>query len=273
MAKKGCKVIFACQTESKTLPVIEEIKKETGNTQLEFVALDLMSLQSVKKFVETIKSRNEKLNILLNNAGVMMCPFGLSADGIETQFATNHVAHFYLTTQLLPLLEENTPSRIVTVSSLGHRGAIGSLDLENISDPKKYSRHFHYCKSKAANVLFTRELAKRLKEKGVENVYVNCNHPGVVRSDLTRHLMGNTLTKIYNAAFTITTEDGALAQLYLATSPEVEEKNVKGQYYVPFGDVGTVSALASSDKNALELWDFTEKLLKEKVDGYKGSPI
>ncbi|CAO3590729.1 unnamed protein product [Absidia cylindrospora] len=272
MARKGCKVILACRTEAKTLPVIENIKKETGNAQIEFLALDLMSLQSVKNFVETIKTRNEKLNILLNNAGVGLCPFGLSEDGIETQFATNHVAHHYLTTQLLPLLEENTPSRIVTVSSLAHH-AVFSLNLENISDPKAYNRFSHYGKSKAANILFTRELARRCKKKGVENIYVNCNHPGAVRSDFARHLLGATLTRIYDALVTVTTEEGALTQLYLATSPEVEEEDVKGQYYVPYGEAGTISSFTSSDENAEQLWNFTEDLLKEKVDGYQGSPI
>ncbi|CAO3613501.1 unnamed protein product [Cunninghamella blakesleeana] len=268
-------IIFACRNEAKTLPVMEEIKKETGNDKLEFIPIDLLSLQSVKKFVETIKERKEKVNILMNNSGVMICPFGLSEDGIETQFATNHVGHFYLTTQLLPILQENKPSRVVTVSSMGHKGVYGSLDLEHISDEKRYNRVTHYSKSKAANILFTRELNKRIQEKGIEGVYVNCNHPGVVRSELTRHIMSTTsvLTTIYNKAFTITTEDGALTQLYLATSPEVEEKKIKGEYFVPFGEKATPSCASTSEKNAKELWDFTEKLLKEKIPGYEGSPI
>ncbi|KAI8089085.1 uncharacterized protein BX664DRAFT_279803 [Halteromyces radiatus] len=273
MARKGCKIILACRTESKTLPVIEDIKKETGNDQLEFIPLDLLSLQSVTKFVETFKHRHDTLNILINNAGVMMCPFGLSQDGIETQFATNHVAHYYLTTQLIPLLEKSTPSRIVTVSSMGHRGCLGGLDLQNINNSKKYSRAGHYFKSKAANVLFTRELAKRLEAKGIKHVYANCNHPGVVNSDLTRHTMGSWANSLYNFFVTISTEDGATTQLYLATSPEIEQKNIKGQYYVPYSVVGQISSVASSDTNAKELWEFTENLLKEKVPGYQGSPI
>ncbi|KAI8329446.1 hypothetical protein BC941DRAFT_197382 [Chlamydoabsidia padenii] len=273
MARKSCRIIMACRTESKAQVVIDDIQKETGNDQLEFIALDLMSLQSVKRFVETIKAKKIKLDILMNNAGVMMCPFGLSQDEIETQFATNHVAHFYLTTQLIPVLQTSPTSRVVTVSSMGHRTVFGGLDLKNISNPNKYNRIHHYGKSKAANILFTRELAKRLEEKGIKNIYTNCNHPGVVRSDLTRHMMGGLMTKIYDNLMTITTEDGALTQLYLATSPEIETNKVKGQYYVPYGEVGYVSGLASSDANAKELWDFTEKLLIEKVPGYEGSPI
>ncbi|KAI9302561.1 hypothetical protein BJ944DRAFT_205832 [Cunninghamella echinulata] len=275
MARKGCKIIFACRNEEKTLPVMEEIRKETGNDKLEFIKIDLLSLQSVKKFIETVKERKEKVNILMNNSGIMFPAFALSEDGIESQFATNHLGHFYLTTELLPILEENAPSRIVNVSSLGHMGVYKSLGLENINDPKYYNRFYQYSKTKAANILFTRELAKRLEKKGVENVYVNCNHPGVVRSELTRHLFSTTsiLTTVYNKAFTITTEDGALTQLYLATSPEVEDKKIKGKYYVPFAEESNPCSPSKSDKNAKELWEYSENILKEKIQGYEGLSI
>lgn len=253
------------------MAVIEEIKSETGNDKLEFIKLDLLSLASVKKFTEEFMARHDQLHILLNNAGVMICPFGLSKDGIETQFATNHVAHFYLTTQLLPVIEKSTPSRIINVSSIGHRMPFRSLDLENISNPDKYNKYLHYGKSKACNILFTRELAKRLEAKGVENVYVNCNHPGGVKTDLYRYI-GSWTTSFLNM-FMITPEDGALTQLYLATSPDVEEKKIKGQYYVPFGVPDTPRGVAASDDMPAKLWEFTENLLKEKVPKYEGAPI
>ncbi|KAI8062421.1 hypothetical protein BC940DRAFT_308977 [Gongronella butleri] len=274
MARKGCHVVLACRSEDKAQAVIDEIKKETGNDKLEFIPLNLMSLQSVKAFAETYKQRHDTLDILMNNAGTMMCPFGLSDDGIETQVATNHVGHFFLTTQLLPVIEKSRSARIVNVSSMGHRMAF-NMNLEHINDPKKYDRTAQYGRSKAFNILFTRELTRRLQERGVDHVYVNCNHPGVVRSELTRHLMSvdSILTTIYNKLVTITTEDGSLTQMYLATSPEVEEKKIKGKYYVPYAQPGCVSSLASSDENAKTLWEFTENLLKEKVPGYEGSPI
>jgi NAD(P)-dependent dehydrogenase (short-subunit alcohol dehydrogenase family) len=132
--------------------------------------LNLLKLSSVKQFADTFLARHDQLHILMNNAGVMMCPFGLSEDGIETQFATNHVAHYYLTQLLLPVLEKSAPSRVVNVSSIGHRIPFKQLNLDTISDPATYNRVIHYSKSKTCNILFTRELNMRLEAKGVDNV-------------------------------------------------------------------------------------------------------
>ncbi|KAI8886004.1 NAD(P)-binding protein [Backusella circina FSU 941] len=268
MARRNCTVILACRNSEKTLVVVKEIQEETGNKNVEFIQLDLMSLKSVKAFTDEFKSRYNNLHILMNNAGVMMCPFGLSEDGIETQFATNHVAHFYLTTLLLPELERSAPSRVVNVTSDIHRITLGKLDLENISDPKKYNRTTQYGKSKTCNILFTRELSKRLEAKGV---YVNTNHPGIVRSELTRHVASTSsvVTKAFNTVFTISVEDGAVTQLYLATSPEVEEKKYKGKYFVPYATLCKSHGVSTSKDAPKELWDFTEKLLAEKVPGYE----
>lgn len=249
------------------MAAIEEIKTETGNDKLEFIQLDLLNLASVKKFTEQFKARHDQLHILMNNAGVMMCPFGLSKDGIETQFATNHVAHFYLTTLLLPIIERSGPSRIINVSSGAHRMPFNELDLENISNPDKYNKYIHYAKSKTCNILFTRELTKRLEAKGVNNVYVNCNHPGVIGTDLYRHI------GMWMSVFFTKPEDGALTQLYLATSPEIEEKQIKGQYYVPIAVFDKPRGVAASEDEPAKLWEFTENLLKEKVPKYEPSNI
>lgn len=122
--------------------------------------------------------------------------------------------------------------------------------------------------------MFTKELSKRLEAKGVNNVYVNCCHPGGVRSELSRHAfapksIGETL---YNL-FLIPTTDGALTQLYLATSPEVEEKKIKAEYYVPYASPDTPRGVAAQPETPLQLWEFTENLLKEKVPGYEGATI
>ncbi|KAI8379308.1 uncharacterized protein BYT42DRAFT_568378 [Radiomyces spectabilis] len=273
MARKGCQVVIGCRDEKKANAAMEDIKKSTGNDKVEFIRLDLMSLQSVKEFADTFKARYDRLHILMNNAGVMMCPFALSKDGIETQFATNHVGHFYLTVQLLPLLEQSAPSRIINVSSIAHHTPFKRLDLEHISDEKRYNRIIHYGKSKTANILFTRELNKRLQAKGCKNVYVNCNHPGMVQSELERHIVGGLLPGFLYRMFQISTEDGALAQLFLATSPKVEQENITGEYYVPYGKRAQTTTMAASDEVALELWNFTENLLKEKIPGYTGAGI
>ncbi|KAI8883969.1 NAD(P)-binding protein [Backusella circina FSU 941] len=263
MARKNCTVILACRNSEKTLVVVKEIQEETGNKNIEFIQLDLMSLKSVKAFTDEFKSRYSNLHILMNNAGVMMCPFGLSEDGIycgatcsraacriETQFATNHVAHFYLTTLLLPELERSTPSRIVNVSSYGHAYPFLKLDLENISDPAKYGRFVQYARSK---------------------IYPNAIHPGIVRSELGRHIAdpSTAFTNIISTLIACTTEDGALNQLYAATSPEIEEKKYKGQYFVPYAAIGKPSGVANSENAPKELWEFTEKLLAEKITDYE----
>ncbi|KAI9272772.1 hypothetical protein BDA99DRAFT_499175 [Phascolomyces articulosus] len=276
MARKNCQVIVASRSEDKGQAAVADIKEITGNDKVEFIKLNLLSLQSVQAFVEEFKSKYDSLHILLNNAGVMMCPYSLSEDGLETQFATNHVAHYFLTIQLLPLLIKSGPSRIVNVSSSGHNfTSFYAPDLERINDEKGYGPFTNYSYSKAFNILFTIELAKRLEAKGIKNVYVNSNHPGMVRSELGRHSVSKDslfATFLYNV-LTVPTEKGALTQMYLATSTEVESNNINGKYYVPNAKPGHPNGYSKSEKNAAILWDFTENLLKEKVSGYQGAPV
>ncbi|KAI8997816.1 hypothetical protein BDB01DRAFT_772580 [Pilobolus umbonatus] len=271
MARKGCAIILACRNKDRAEPTVEKIKKETGNPNIHFMELDLLSLDSVTRFAKEFKKKHSQLHILMNNAGIMVPPYSQSKDGLESQFATNHVAHHYLTMLLLPVLEATSPSRIVTVSSVGHKLVMGGLNLETINDPAKYNRLNNYGKSKACNILFTRELSRRLKEKGIK-VYANCNHPGLVKSELGRYIP-NRFVKAVGEWAGIPTEDGALTQLYLATSPEIEEREITGKYYIPYGQPSSPGGPAASDKGPEELWTFTEKLLREKVPEYKGAPI
>ncbi|KAG2224570.1 hypothetical protein INT45_003710 [Circinella minor] len=287
MARKNCQVIVASRSEDKGQAAVAEIKSITGNDNVEFIKLDLLSLKSVKQFAEEFKSKYDKLHILLNNAGVMMCPYGLSEDGmqmkftiyrlrIETQFATNHVAHYYLTMLLLPTLIDSKPSRIVNVSSDGHNyTCISEPNLDKINAKEGYGSFKQYSYTKAFNILVCVELTKRLKAKGIENVYVNANHPGLVKTELARHI---SLFESFYVRFVLNNiamepEQGALTQMYLATSQEVESKNIKGQYYVPYAKPSSAVAYARSEKNAAALYDFTEELLKEKVPDYQGAPI
>lgn len=261
--------ILACRNEEKAKHVIDQIKTETNNTNIEFIQLDMLSLTAVKQFAEEFLSRHNQLHILLNNAGVMAPHFELSKDGIEATFATNHVAHHYLTMLLLPIIEKSGPSRIVTVSSGLYRWTLG-VEPETLSDPKKFNRFLQYNKTKACNVLFTRELAKRLEARGLTDVYANCNHPGSINTDLQRH---SRFTQRITQYFFIEPEEGALTQLYLATSPEIEERNIKGQYCVPFGVPEKLGGVAASESAPARLWKFTENLLKEKAPNYQGAPI
>ncbi|KAH8551821.1 hypothetical protein BGW37DRAFT_455754 [Umbelopsis sp. PMI_123] len=272
LAKKNAHVIVASRTPSKALAVIEEIKAETKNEKVEFIQLDLLSLASVTKFVSEFKAKNLPLHLLLNNAGVMACPFALSEDGYESQFATNHLAHFYLTTQLLPVLEQSQPSRIVNVSSMAHKNTIfRGFTLDNLNDESKYSPNLNYALTKTANILFSRELSQRLEKKGVKSVYVNSNHPGIVRTELVRH--NGPVANFFIRAMSMNAEDGAITQMYLATSPEVEQKDIRGQYYIPYASPSKPLSFATSQENQTTLWDFTEKILYEKVPGYAGAGI
>jgi len=260
-------VILACRSSDKTLPVVEDIKEKTKNEKVEFMELDLSSLASVKKFADQFLERKLPLHLLLNNAGIMACPFGLTKDGIESQFGTNHVGHFYLTMLLLEPLEQSQPSRIVNLSSLAHTyPASGGIAFEKINDEGSYGAWTAYGQSKLANILFTTELQRRLEGK---KIYVNAAHPGAVATELSRHLNNGFLLglilPVLTRLFAVTPETGALTQMYLATHPDIEEKEIKGRYFVPTAVEGNPSQYAKDEDLAKKLWEFTENLLKEKV--------
>ncbi|KAF9535902.1 hypothetical protein EC957_001547, partial [Mortierella hygrophila] len=172
------------------------------------------------------------LHILINNSGIMNCPFALSADGIETQFAVNHMGHFVFTMGLLDRIKESQPSRIVILSSFGHELTpkhMNGIDFDTINDEAKFSNVDRYARSKLANVLFGKALARRLAS---EKVWVNVAHPGYVATNLdrsTKEVWGDFADKVFRMVTYIAAMSpsvGALTQLYLATSPEVESKDI-----------------------------------------------
>jgi NAD(P)-dependent dehydrogenase (short-subunit alcohol dehydrogenase family) len=269
----GAHVILACRSKERTIPVINEFEEEGLENRrigkVEFMELDLSSLDSVKKFTENFKTKNLPLHILVLNAGLMnITAFELSKDNIEIQFATNHLGHFLLTNELLPILEESAPSRIVVVSSMMHQFAWWGNEgicFDGLNDPKSYNLFFAgYNQSKLANILFAKELARRLKSKGIENVYVNSLHPGVISSGVVRNWM-KTFSFIYKH-FIMDTKTGALTTLYCCVSEEIERKNLSGKYFVPFGEEKEPSKLAQDLKLARKLWDFSVKVIKEKLE-------
>ncbi|CAK4650987.1 unnamed protein product, partial [Aphanomyces euteiches] len=266
LAKKGCHVIVACRTREKALAAIDSIKAVVPDaSKLEFMPLDLMNLKSVYDFADAFKARNLPLHILVNNAGVMIPPFQLSADGIESQFATNHVAHHALTVALLPILEASAPSRVVVVSSDAHKVTPGQngLDPDNLNNESKYSKWKWYGQSKIANIFFARELSRQLRERGVNNVYVNTLHPGVVRTELVRHTFW--LLRWIFSLFQISADDGAKTQLYVATSDDIVKNDWHGMYFVPIAKLSETNANGKNAEEAKKLWAFTEALIKEKV--------
>ena len=184
LAKRGAKVIIACRNKDKAMEALQDIKKQSEIENITFKKLDLSSLSSVRKFSEEILQEEERIDVLINNAGVMFTPYTLTEDGFELQFGVNHLGHFLLTNLLLDRIKDTPASRIVVVSSHGHYP--GYLDFEDMMWKKNYQSQRSYFRSKLANVMFARELSKRLLETGVT---VYSLHPGSVNTELSRHMV------------------------------------------------------------------------------------
>lgn len=182
-ATRGASVVMACRDINKCRRVRRTLMTETENKRIVCEELDLASLESVRNFASRVNESIKKIDILVNNAGVMRCPKLLTKDGFEMQLGVNHLGHFYLTLLLLDKIKAAAPSRVVNVSSTAHlRGKINYADFNS---EKEYDAADAYNQSKLANVLFTKELADRLKGTGVSVFSV---HPGIVNTEITRHM-------------------------------------------------------------------------------------
>ncbi|XP_052210709.1 short-chain dehydrogenase TIC 32, chloroplastic-like isoform X2 [Diospyros lotus] len=192
LALRGVHVLMAVRNIDAGRKVKEAILKEKPDAKIDIMELDLGSMASVRKFASEYESSGLPLNLLINNAGVMAPPFMLSQDNIELQFATNHLGHFLLTNLLLKIMkttahESQKEGRIVNVSSDGHWFAYREgIRFDKINDESSYNSLYAYGQSKLANILHANELAKRLKEEGVE-ITANSLHPGSIATNLTRH--------------------------------------------------------------------------------------
>ncbi|KAH8289619.1 hypothetical protein KR054_008065 [Drosophila jambulina] len=229
LAKRGARIYMACRDPGRCEAARLEIMDRSHNQQLFNRTLDLGSLQSVRNFVERFKAEETKLDLLINNAGVMACPRTLTADGYEQQLGVNHLGHFLLTNLLLDRLKQSAPSRIVVVSSAAH--LFGRINREDLMSEKNYGKFFGaYSQSKLANILFTRKLSTILKDTGVT---VNCCHPGVVRTELNRHFSGpawmKSVLQTGSLYFFKSPRAGAQTSLRLALDPGLEKST--GGYY------------------------------------------
>ncbi|KAG0319212.1 hypothetical protein BGZ97_002558 [Linnemannia gamsii] len=277
LAAHGAHVFLACRNKQRAEDAITRATAEIKETyphasepKLEFLELDLNDMTKSRQAAQEFLKKGLPLHILINNSGIMMCPFALSADGIETQFAVNHMGHFVFTLGLLDKLKESQPSRIVVLSSIGHESpaGLGGIDFDTLNDPTKTNARTRYGRSKLANILFTKALARRLAN---ERVYVNAAHPGYVSTELIRHtgdefgsLMG-TVTEKVTRMVAMSPKVGALTELYVATSPEIENNDVRGRYFIPIANEIQPSALARDEELQEKLWTFSEKLMNEKV--------
>ncbi|XP_006884818.1 PREDICTED: retinol dehydrogenase 11 [Elephantulus edwardii] len=258
LAQRGARVYLACRDMQKAELVAKEIQTKTGNKQVLARKLDLADTKSIRAFAENFLAEEKQLHILVNNAGVMMCPYSKTVDGFEMHMGVNHLGHFLLTHLLLEKLKESAPSRIINVSSLAHH--LGRINFHNLQGEKFYSAGLAYCHSKLANILFTQELARRLKGTNVTTYSV---HPGTVNSELTRYsLIMKWLGRLFSS-FLKTPEQGAQTSLFCALTEGLESLNGKH-----FSDcqVACVSPRARNETVARRLWDVSCDLLGIPLD-------
>ncbi|XP_054876969.1 retinol dehydrogenase 12, like [Poeciliopsis prolifica] len=259
LAKRGARVILACRDMEKAQTALTEVIQSSGNDNVVCMKLDLSDTKSIREFATNVQQNEQKLNLLINNAGVMVCPFGKTADGFEMQIGVNHFGHFLLTYLLLDLIKRSAPARIVNVSSMAH--SWGSINLEDINSEKSYNKSKAYAQSKLANVLFTRSLAKRLEGTGVTAYSL---HPGVVQTDLWRHLSApeRFFMKIAKP-FTKDSVEGAQTTIYCAVEPSLEKES--GGYYSGCA-AANCSAAGKDDELAQKLWELSCKMLSLSWD-------
>jgi NAD(P)-dependent dehydrogenase (short-subunit alcohol dehydrogenase family) len=225
LGKLGARLVLVCRSAEKGRAAIADIRRE-GAQDVELIVGNMGSQSDVRRVADEFKAKYDRLDVLLNNAGVLVTARRSTVDGIEETFAVNHLGYFLLTHLLLDVLKASGPSRIVSVSSEAHRRAkMRWDDLEFKAGP--YSSFAAYGQSKLANILFTRELARRLEGT---KVTANCLHPGVIASGFG-HTYGGVVSVVLRVAspFLITPEKGARTSVFLASSPEVE--GVTGKYF------------------------------------------
>ncbi|MEU2598862.1 oxidoreductase [Streptomyces hirsutus] len=223
LARAGARVVLACRSEARGRDALDLLRGEVPGADAEVRRLDLGDLASVREFATALSG--ERVDLLLNNAGVMALPYGTTADGFETQFGVNHLGHFALTGLLLPALLAVPGARIVTVSSMTH--VMANVDARDLNSEHRYRRWVAYARSKSANLLFTHELARRLAAHG-SDVVAAAAHPGYAATNLQTagpraegRRTAERMMRLGNRIVAQSAEAGALPLLYAATRPGV----------------------------------------------------
>lgn len=265
LAKKGAYTVLACRDPKRAEGALEELRRRAPGSKAEALPLDLADLASVEAFARLLAERTERLDVLINNAGIMGLPKSATKDGFESHLGTNHVGHFVLSLRLLPLLERAPGGRVVTVSSVTHSRA--TIDPDDFDFDRGYSAAAAYARSKLANLLFAYELERRLRRAGLRTLSMAC-HPGVAATQITKSTslarLAPWLADILvwgNAVVAQPAHMGAWPSLYAALAP------IPGGSYVGpsklFGTRGVPAVTRSSKRSydeslAARLWDATE---------------
>lgn len=264
MAAKGAEVIMACRNLEKGKAALETIQAENLNAKLVLMQLDLGSLASVRSFADEVRDKYKRIDLLINNAGIMVPPYGKTSDGFETQFGVNHLGHFALTALLLDLVLNAENSRIVNISSMAH--TMGKINFDDLNSEKGYNTWLAYGQSKIANLYFTYELQRKLEAADKDTLSVAA-HPGYAATNLQAH---SGIFNWMNSFMAQSQETGALPSLYAATSPDINGADYIGPHALGGSrgyPIKTKSKSISYDKEiAARLWQVSEELTNIKFD-------
>ncbi|XP_077411194.1 retinol dehydrogenase 12-like [Vanacampus margaritifer] len=247
LAARGARVILACRDMAKGEQAARDIMRDVSCAKVVARHLDLADTKSICQFAENVYNTEKGLHYLINNAGVAMCAYATTVDGFETQFGVNHLGHFFLTFLLLDLLKHSAPSRVITLSSIAH--TMGRIQFDDLGSENNYHPVRAYAQSKLANVLFTRELAKRTEALGVTAYSVD---PGAVNTEIARHIRRPMADVIQTFSRLIkTSAEGAYTTIYCVVTPDNELLN--GGHYKDCAYSKGCRA-GRDDGTALKLW-------------------
>lgn len=260
LAKKGCNLILIGRNKKKGEKVVEQIRKVAESyVDIDYFTADLMLMKEVSRVADEVSRKYPKIDVLLNNVGAYFAFRGVTEEGFERTFALNHLGYFLMTKKLLPLVEKSNYKRIVNVSSSAHYGI--DFEFDNLNGEKKYSGFDVYKKSKLANVMFTYELAKRVKDKGIT---ANCLHPGFVSTNFGKNnnFLWRNVIRVAMWLTAINVKDGAKTSIHLACSDEV--KDITGRFFANC-EVKKGSSKAKNEEHNRRLWDISEDYVKKFV--------
>lgn len=266
LAQKDCKVIMACRNSEKAEQAKAKIEAKVPGADLDILQIDLSDLSSVRAFAHTFRQQYHRLDLLINNAGIMWPPYALTVDGFESQMAVNYFGHFLLTALLIELMPDAPDSRVVSLSSNAHRLGSGKINFDDLQSEQNYSKTGAYAQSKLACLMFGNELQRRLAQAGKKILSVTA-HPGVSNTELARHMPQYQVQLIQYTIGPLlchAPDQAALPTVMAALDPDAQG----GEYFGPQGFMemkgqpgrATQSDYAQNQAAATQLWDVSEDL-------------